>query len=116
MARASELEALERSGWDALCGPHGAAFYDEVMAEDGLMVFPGLIMDKGATLDAIRKEPPWSTFELTDVHSTATNEVGLVTYKAVAQRSGQSPYVAMMSTVYIRRGADWRLLLHQQSP
>ena len=32
----SELEALEREGWEALSGPNGAAFYDELMADDGL--------------------------------------------------------------------------------
>nr|MBA2632030.1 DUF4440 domain-containing protein [Chloroflexota bacterium] len=40
-----ELEALEREGWAALTGPDGAAFYAEVMADDGLMVFPGMVLD-----------------------------------------------------------------------
>ena len=52
-----ELEELERRGWDALCGPDGAAFYEELMADEGLMVFPGLVLDKPQTLRAIRGTP-----------------------------------------------------------
>ena len=113
---ADEVEALERQGWEALSGPNGAAFYDYVMAEDGLMVFPGLILDKQAALDAIRGASPWSGFELRDVRSTADNSVWLVTYDAKGQRGNAAPYEAVMSSVYVRRGLEWKLLLHQQSP
>ena len=112
----NELEALERRGWEALSGANGAAFYEEVMSDHRLMVFPGLVMDKATVLDAIGKAAPWSGFDLHDVRVTATDRVGLVTYRAVAQRSGQPQYEAMMSSVYAREGDDWRLLLHQQSP
>lgn len=115
-ALGDEIEALERRGWDALSGPNGVAFYEDVMAEDGLMVFPGLVMDKRAALDAIGGASPWSSFELRDVRSTADNSVGLVTYRAKGQRSDAPPYEAVMSSVYVRRGAEWKLLLHQQSP
>lgn len=111
-----ELEALERRGWEVLSGTNGAAFYEQIMADDGLMVFPGVVMDKPAALDVIRKVSPWSSFELSDVRVTAANDVGLVTYKAVGQRGQGPPYEAVMSSVYVRRDGEWRLLLHQQSP
>ena len=111
-----ELEDLERDGWEALSGPNGAAFYEEVMHDDGLMVFPGLTMDKPASLQAIRQAGPWSSFELTDVRVVRVGDSGLVTYRAVGQRTGRAPYQAVMSTVYTRHGGRWRLLLHQQSP
>jgi hypothetical protein len=112
----SEIEALERRGWDALSGPGGAAFYEEVLADDGVMVFPGLVMDKRTALTTMSEVAPWSRYELSDVRVTTTEEVGLVTYKAVGQRSGQPQYEATMSSVYVRRGDSWKLLLHQQSP
>jgi hypothetical protein len=115
-ALAGELEALERQGWVALSGPNGAAFYGNVMADNGLMVFPGIVMDKGAALDAIRGASPWSTFELRNVRSTADESVGLVTYEATAQRGDGPLYQAVMSSVYVRQGTEWKLLLHQQSP
>jgi Domain of unknown function (DUF4440) len=113
---AAELEDLERRGWEALSGPDGAAFYEDAMANDGLMVFPGMVMDKHAALDAIRSVEPWSRFDLTDVRvELAAGAVGLVTYRAKAERAGR-PYEATMSSVYVRVGGAWRLVLHQQSP
>ena len=111
-----ELEALERDGWKALSGPDGAAFYEDVMDEDGLMVFPGLIMDKPASLEAIRQAGPWLTFELAEIRVAKVGDAGLVTYKAVGRRAERPPYQAVMSSVYVRHGGRWRLLLHQQSP
>lgn len=112
-----ELQALERRGWDALCGPNGAAFYDDLMADDGVMVFPGMILDKAATLRAIAGAAPWQSFELTDVRVvTATPETGIVIYRAAAQRAGDVAYRAMMSSMYSRYEGRWRLLMHQQTP
>jgi ketosteroid isomerase-like protein len=115
-ALAQELEALEHRGWEALSRPNGATFYEQVMADDGLMAFPGMIMDKEAALEAIRGASPWSSFALREVRVTADSHVGLVTYVARAQRGDAAPYEAVMSSVYVRRGTDWKLLLHQQSP
>jgi hypothetical protein len=113
---AAELEALERGGWEALCRPGGAGFYETIMADDGLMVFPGTVMDKPAALAAIRDATPWSTFELTDLRVTHGDSVAMITYTAAATRSGQPTYEATMSSVYLHRDGAWRLLLHQQSP
>jgi uncharacterized protein (TIGR02246 family) len=112
----SAIVTLERRGWEALCGPEGAAFYEELMADDGLMVFPGLVLDKAATLRAIAEAPPWSTFELDDVREiTPSPDSALVTYRASARR-GSGGYEANMTSVYAHRDGRWRLLLHQQTP
>ena len=86
------------------------------MADEGLMVFPGLVMDKQASLATIRDVAPWLSFQLSDFRITVTDAVGLVTYTAVGQRSGKPKYEAVMSSVYVRRSDGWKLLLHQQSP
>jgi uncharacterized protein (TIGR02246 family) len=113
----SEIAALERRGWEALSGPNGEAFYREVMADDGLMVFPRLVLDKAATLRAIAGERPWSSFELEDVREiAATPDSAVVVYRATAQREGEERYEANMTTVYARRDGRWRLVLHQQTP
>ena len=113
----AELEALERRGWEALSGPNGAEFYAETMADDGLMVFPGIVLDKAGAIDAIRGAPPWASFELSDMRLvTMSDDAGLVAYRAVARRDGQPPYEAQMSSVYTRREERWLLILHQQSP
>ena len=113
----SELETLERSGWEALCGPDGAAFYGDVMADDGLMVFPGLVLDRAASLRAIAEASPWITFELTDVREVAmTPDSGVVVYHASARRQGEATYEAEMTSAYARRDGRWQLVLHQQTP
>jgi uncharacterized protein (TIGR02246 family) len=114
---ATELEALERRGWEALSSSDGAAFYREVMADDGLMVFPGAVLDKDASLRAIESSAPWATFTLADVRVVApTADTGIVAYQAIALRSGEREYRAAMTSHYARRDGTWRLLLHQQSP
>ena len=112
-----EIEQLERRGWDALSSADGAAFYENLMADDGLMVFTGMILDKAATVSAIGDAPPWESFELADVRMIeGTPDSGTIVYRATARRAGEEPYRAMMSTVYARRQGRWRLVLHQQTP
>jgi uncharacterized protein (TIGR02246 family) len=113
----AEVEALERRGWDALSGTDGAAFYRDVMAEDGLMVFPGAVLDKAESLRAIAGATPWSAYELDDVRVIqATPDSAILAYHAKAQRPGGRPYEAVMTTVYARRDGRWQVILHQQTP
>ena len=113
----SELEELEREGWEALSGSNGAAFYDELMADDGLMVFPGFVLDKRRSLEAISGAQPWTSFELSDLRVIeAGPDSAIVTYHSAAQRQDAAPYLALMTSVYARRDGRWRLLLHQQTP
>ena len=117
MAVADEVEDLERRGWEALSGPDGAAFYADVMADDGIMIFPGISLDRHQSLRAIAGAPPWASFDLDDVRVVEAGPgCAVVIYRATAQREGEAPYRACMSSVYARRGGSWRLVLHQQSP
>jgi hypothetical protein len=113
-----ELEALERAGWDALSTREGAAFYERVMADDGVMLFPMGLFDRAASLDAIRSAPPWASYQLQSIGvSHPATDVGIVVYRAVAQREGEEPYIAWMSSTYVRDSSGaWRMALHQQSP
>lgn len=112
-----ELEALERRGWEALSGADGAAFYADLMADDGLMVFPRMVLDKAQTVRAIAAESPWSEFELADIRIVhITPDAAFLTYRARARREGEAEYAAVMTSAYARREGRWRLVLHQQSP
>ena len=116
MAIAAEIEQLERDGWAALSGPDGEAFYAGCMADDGVMVFPGIVMSKPEALAAIRDAPPWRRFDLAGVRTSVVGETAVITYTAKAEREPDKTYVATMSSVYVRHQGRWRLLLHQQSP
>jgi hypothetical protein len=111
-----EIEDLERRGWDALSGSGGAAYYDRLMANDSLMVFPGMTLDKTATIHAIAEARPWSSHRLDDVRVVVGAATAVITYVATAVREGEPEYRARMSSVYARMDDRWQLLLHQQSP
>jgi len=112
-----ELEVLERQGWEALSGVGGAEFYADLMADDGLMVFPGMVLSKAETIRAIAAAPPWAEFHLEDVRVVdAGPDIGIVAYQATARRDGEAPYRAFMTSTFVRRDARWQLVLHQQSP
>ena len=113
---AHEIEQLERRGWDALSGGEAAAFYGDLMADDGLMVFPGLTLDKAGTVRAIAEERPWQSYRLDEVRVAEAGVTAVVTYRATSQREGEAEYCARMSSVSARVDGRWRLVLHQQSP
>ena len=44
-------------------------------------------------------------------------DVAALQYRASARREGDdSPYHALVTSVYVRRDGAWRLALHQQTP
>jgi hypothetical protein len=110
---------LERRGWQALSRSGAAArrFYDEVLADDVLMLLPGglRLTERDATLDAM-SGTPWTSFELDDVAlRTVTSDVAVVAYRATAQRD-EAAYRALCSSTYVREAAGWKLCVHQQTP
>lgn len=113
-----ELIELERRGWESLTGPTGAEFYERVMSEDARMVFPTGVLDRTTSLDAIRTANPWQAFQLESATVTRPAPgVGVVVYRATARRSGPDEYRAWMSSTYVQdEAAEWKLVLHQQSP
>ena len=114
----TELERLERAGWHALCRSTGAQFYDEVMADDGVMVLAhGQAMGKSEVVAALREAPPWSSYALDDLRVLPAGEDGaVVVYHATARRDGRSPFTAWMTSTYRRAEGTWRLVAYTQTP
>ena len=80
------------------------------------MVFPGLSLDRAATVRAIAGERPWQSYRLDDVRVAHVGDTAVITYRATARREDEAEYRARMSSVYARVDQRWRLVLHQQSP
>ena len=81
------------------------------------MLLPGAMVldDRAAILDSMSGQP-WGGYTLDDVRAfQPTSETGIVTYGAVARRDDQQ-YSATISSVYVRRGGEWKLVMHQQTP
>ena len=113
---ADEIRAIEEDGWRALMGPGGAAFYERTMADDGVMVFPGAVLDKEASIAAIGAAAPWRSYTLDDVRVIGGEDHAVIVYRATAEREGGVPYVALMTSHYARREGRWWLVVHQQTP
>ena len=113
----NELVALEREGWQALSDGRGADYYAQHLADNALMAFSFGVMDRQAAIDAMAQAPPWASFELTDPRVVAlTDDSAVLVYAAKAQREGQDPYAATISSTFVRRQGQWLLAFHQQTP
>jgi len=103
MDRLRELLGLEHAGWRALAtdGETAAAFYDEVLASDVLMLLPGgmVIDDRTQVVESMRG-PAWDSFQLTDERVIdLTPNSAVVTYRATASRD--APTTRRCSTAHM---------------
>jgi hypothetical protein len=114
---AERLIALEHEGWEALSSGAGGAYYRERLTGDALMAFPFGVLTREATIEAMDAAPPWERFEIRDPRVVALGpDSGVVVYEVTAQRAGEDPYAAVVSSTFVRDGDTWKLAFHQQSP
>ncbi|MCI3948540.1 MAG: hypothetical protein K0R11_474 [Acidimicrobiales bacterium] len=111
------LLALETEGWEALSSARGADHYGAVLTDDAVMVVPGMVLSREEAVAGIRDAPPWSDFRIEEPRVVRLGaDAASLTYRATASRSGQPPYVALMTTAFVRSGTSWKVALHQQTP
>jgi hypothetical protein len=108
----STLWALERKFWLG-----GAEVYRRHLADEALMVFPGMVLAKSQTLESIAAGPRWTSVSFSDQRLVRlTSEVAVLSYRASGVREHEpSAYSALVNSVYVRRDREWQLALHQQS-
>lgn len=91
--------------------------YRRHLAEDAVVIVPGAILDKDATITAMAQSPGWSRFDVEDVRLVELADgVAAVTYSFRAHRAPDTDYSAVLTSVYARDGDAWRLRIHQQTP
>lgn len=120
MGSAADVVDLERRGWGVLStDPNEArSFYDAILADDAQMLFPGgmRLTEKDEILETMGG-PPWASFEISEMQVVDLSETAqAVTYKVLAQREGADPYRALISSTYVFRSGQWRLVVHQHTP
>jgi hypothetical protein len=112
----NELIQIERRGWEALCSADAGAYYRQHMTEEALMAFPFGVMDRQAALNAMADAEPWSRYEIVNPQVVPLGpDSGVVVYSVTAQRAGQPPFSAVLSSTFVRRDGEWKLAFHQQS-
>lgn len=115
----AELLRLEQAGWTSLCDGSGDAFYGRTMTPDGVMVLAdGSVLDRDGVVASLRDAPTWSSYEISDerVVPSGTDAAALVYTGRAFRAAGGPAFVAIMTSVYVRDGGDWRLALYQQTP
>jgi hypothetical protein len=109
-----QLLAHERQFWIA-----GADFYRKTVDDQCLLAFTDMagVMSKESVAATIEDEPRWSDLAMEESGFLQLNDgVAILTYRARAQRADGSPYAALVSSAYVKRGGDWKLAFHQQTP
>lgn len=111
------LVSVETRGWQALSDTTGADYYEQHLTENAIMVFPFGMLSRQQAIETIRAAPPWASFRIEEPRIVALSQGSAVlTYRATAQRAGEAPYVAIMSTVFTQTDDRWMTAFHQQSP
>lgn len=114
-----EVLELEKAGWHALStgGDAGKRFYERVLRDDAVMLFPGgmRIVGKGQILDSLGTEP-WASFEIQEPALIELSpHVKALVYRVTARREGSPLYEALITSTYTLDGDSWKLILHQQT-
>lgn len=109
------IEALEKQFWSG-----DATFYAEHLTADALMAFPEPVglLTRERIVESVRGAPRWNdvTFERTEFRPL-NDDTALLAYLARARRDGEPhDYVAIASSVYVRRNGRFCLAFHQQTP
>ena len=111
------LLSLEEAGWWALIRGNGADFYEEYLTSDARMVLPLGLLSREQSIAGVKASLPWASFRIEEPRVIVLTEGSAVlVYRATAQRAGQEPYSAWMSTVYVRTDGTWKMAFHQQTP
>jgi hypothetical protein len=95
----------------------GGAEYRRHLVDEALVIVPGQLLDKDATVQAIEASPGWDEVTIEDSQLVALSGTSAaLSYRFSGRRGADFSYEALMSSVYVRRDDGWKLALHQQTP
>lgn len=91
--------------------------YRRHLDDAAVVIVPGQALDKDATVQALDASPGWDEVTIDEARLLEMGEgCAALTYRFGGRRGVDSSYVALMTSVYARRGDEWKLVLHQQTP
>ena len=114
-----QLRGIEMEGWQAVSEHRGCGFYSSRLADNGLLILPdGSVLDKWeAALSAVNGDETWASYRIEDERvAVLSADCAALTYRASAQMSGETEYVALITSVFLHRGGDWLIALRQETP
>lgn len=111
------LMALEKAFWQASAEGRGDLIYG-YLAEQALTVGVFGVLDRDTTAAIANDQPPFVFWRI-DTEPRClqlTPDCAVVLYQASAQRQGQAPFTALMSSTYLQQNSTWKLAFHHQTP
>jgi hypothetical protein len=116
MAVCDDLLKLERQFWTG-----DANFYREHLDDKCLVAFTEMagLMGKEDIAKMVEKDKPrWSDLTFEDKGMiTPADGVAILSYQASGKRGGTGDlYRAVVSSGYVKRGGEWKMAFHQQTP
>ncbi len=117
MDELEELLELEHAGWMSLCEGTGSDFYGSIMTEEAKMVLAnGMVMSRSEVVDALSDAPPWGSYAIDEPTTVPVGAEGVaLVYLGTGRRDGSEDFTGVMTSVYVRQGAGWRLAVYQQT-
>jgi hypothetical protein len=109
-----DLFEIERNFWTG-----DAEFYRRNLDEKCLVVFTEMsgLMARNDIAATIKDASRWQKLHIDDKSSLAlSDDVALLSYRANAMRDKGETYQALVSSAYVRRGGQWKMAFHQQTP
>lgn len=110
---AALLWDMEQRFWTE--GADGAR---HMSAKDAVCIFPepsGILQGSDLWRDhAVAQR--WRSVDMTDQFLTIRGTVAVLAYRAAAERGSDPVHVALCSSTYLRTGAIWQRLVHQETP
>jgi hypothetical protein len=91
--------------------------YLERLCDDAVVVIPGRVLDKAATVAVMGDSPAWEGHEFRNGRLQILDEdAAILTYRFEGRR-GYERYDAVLSSTYVREsGGEWELAFHQHTP
>ena len=109
-----DLLAIERALWSG-----GAETYREHLDDDCVIAFTEMagVYSRDQVAAMVESGPRWRDVALeVEGMLQPADDIAILTYRARATRGESEHYHALIGSGYIRRGGEWKMIFHQQTP
>jgi hypothetical protein len=91
-----QLFEMEERGWQALSSSNLVSFCEAWLADDAVLIVPGMVIDRATFLKALSTEQPWADHHIEEPKEVElTDESAALVYRVTARRDGQPEFVAL---------------------
>jgi hypothetical protein len=114
MALEQDLMKLEKGFWT-----EGGDYYRAHVDDECLLAFTEMAgVHSNEEIAGMNPGPGnWKNVNLDEKGLVRLSDDSVVlTYEVRAQRKSGEPYTALVSTGYVKRGGEWKMAFHQQTP